>query len=147
MVCAFFRMTVREGGRLDKVVGNGRASRWVGWKASAAWLPTPCQELASTGAPGKFCQLRNYTIPQIWVFHEWQNASEFKTFIHVNAFSICVQAATPRSTTPRELKIREMPWYRAYREIVFKQLEEAEEEKAAGLDPETSERLKFLCSK
>jgi len=40
-----------------------------------------------------------------------------------------------------------MPWYRAYREIVFKQLEEAEEEKAAGLDPETSERLKFLCSK
>ena len=58
-----------------------------------------------------------------------------------------MQAATPRSTTPRELNIRKMPWYRAYREIVFKQLEEAEEEKAAGLDPETSERLKFLCSK
>ena len=43
------------------------------------------------------------------------------------------QTATPQSATPRELKVRDMPWYRAYREIVFKQLEEAEEEKATGL--------------
>ena len=57
-------------------------------------------------------------------------------------FQYVCQPAT--STTPREWKVKDLEWYRAYREVVFKQLEDAAEEGATGLDAEDGSEILFL---
>lgn len=56
-------------------------------------------------------------------------------------FQYVCQPAT-QSTTPQEWKVKDLEWYRAYREVVFKQLEDAAEEGATGLDAAQQRLLK-----
>ena len=83
--------------RVDEVVGSGRASRWVGWSASTARLPTPCQEPASTGAPGRFGQLsictrffENPSFPSSTSGKMHQSSARWSISMHFNACSLCL---------------------------------------------------------